>query len=211
MKKNTLNLIITIVVATALLLMAHACKNVESTTSHIEVIDETTDSSEPILDPQTYGEYDETSEEVVETESVEEVIIEPVILSLSVCSSIVDREPIDDLAEIELSTQKIYTHTVVKSPQVDTIFLVYKFEGEEIARVALNVGESPRWRTWSSKYLDPMWVGDWSVEIQSQQGSVLATKQFSVIETSIEEDNTEEFEETKLAPESVSLVIENSK
>ncbi|MBC8213347.1 MAG: DUF2914 domain-containing protein [Candidatus Marinimicrobia bacterium] len=210
MKKNTLNLIITVVVVTALLLMAHACKDVETTQSQIKVIDKTTEFQEPIVDHYTMEELQGKSEEGYTEEAVEEKIIEPEIVTLSVCTDIIDREPVNDLENIELSSQKIYTHTVVKSSKMDTIFHVYKFGDEEIAKVALSIGESPRWRTWSSKYLDPIWVGDWSVEVQTKLGTVLATKLFSVIDTPIEdeEEQEEEVQEVKPAPESVSLVIE---
>ena len=105
----------------------------------------------------------------------------PAVKSLRICSAVADREPVDDLTDVELDMGKIYTHTAISSEQADTIYHVYKFEGKEIARVGLYVGESPRWRTWSSKRLDPIWVGDWAVEIQSGTGDILAAKHFTVV------------------------------
>ncbi|MFQ6611402.1 MAG: DUF2914 domain-containing protein, partial [Fidelibacterota bacterium] len=64
----------------------------------------------------------------------------------------------------------------------DTIFHVYKFRGEEIARVPITVGKSPYWRTWSTKRLDKIWLGSWDVEIQSKDGRVLAKKSFTLVE-----------------------------
>lgn len=207
MKKNTLNLIITVVVATALLLMAHACNNTETTQSQIEVINEAVEFQEPIVDQSVPEELTGESTENLVDETSEEEVIEPEVVQLTVCTNIVDREPVDDLSEIELSTNQIYLHTAVKSSQMDTIFHVYKFGDEEIARVALTVGESPRWRTWSSKYLDPIWIGEWSVEVQSKHGTILADRQFSVIDTPVE-DEEEEVEETQHIPERVSLITD---
>lgn len=111
----------------------------------------------------------------------------PEVMSMTLCSQVVDREPADDLTSVDLGLNRIYTHTAISNEVADTIYHVYKFENNEIAKVALYVGESPRWRTWSSKYLDPAWVGDWVVEVQTGSGRILDAKKFVVIQNGVEE------------------------
>lgn len=105
---------------------------------------------------------------------------EPVVVSLTLCSEVIDRSPADSLDSFDISAGRVFTHTAMSSSKPDTIYHVYKFEGTEIARVPLYVGISPRWRTWSSKWLTAAWVGPWTVEIQSGTGRVLSEKTFTV-------------------------------
>ncbi|NOZ09258.1 MAG: DUF2914 domain-containing protein [FCB group bacterium] len=96
------------------------------------------------------------------------------------CTEVIDRNPADSLDTFDISAGRVFTHTAVASARPDTIYHVYKFEGTEIARVPLYVGISPRWRTWSSKWLASAWIGNWTVEVQSVTGHVLAEKTFTV-------------------------------
>ncbi len=113
----------------------------------------------------------------------------PEIVSIKFTSGVSERNPVDELQVVPLSLQRIFTHTVVSSSRQDSIVHVYKFDGEEVARVPMKVGASPTWRTWSSKYLDPLWVGNWTVEIQSVDGTVLAQKSFEVVDEKDSQDS----------------------
>jgi hypothetical protein len=54
------------------------------------------------------------------------------------------------------------------------------FHGDnEIARVRQKV-EGPTWRTWTRKRILPEWTGDWRVEVQAEDGTVLAERFFTV-------------------------------
>ena len=120
-------------------------------------------------------------------------------MSFTICSDVVDRNPIDALTEVDMSLGKIYTHTTISSETENTIHHVYKFGDETIAKVTLSVGNSPSWRTWSSKYIDPIWEGQWTVEVQSDNGNVLASQSFAVMqaveETPADEEKPEELDE----------------
>jgi len=39
--------------------------------------------------------------------------------------------------------------------------------------------KGPRWRVWSSKDLIEDWIGDWTVEIVTDEGEVLAAETFT--------------------------------
>jgi hypothetical protein len=93
-----------------------------------------------------------------------------------------DRIPFDDLLVVPFSIGRVYTFTVVSSEYETTIVHVYKYEGKEVARVPLTVGESAYWRTWSSKYIEKSRLGEWTAEIQTEEGKVLAERQFKVID-----------------------------
>ena len=52
------------------------------------------------------------------------------------------------------------------------------FRGENRAEVRFEVG-GPRWRVWSSKELEPEWIGDWTVEVVREDGEVIAAETFT--------------------------------
>ena len=60
-----------------------------------------------------------------------------------------------------------------------TLDFVWFFEGEETARVTLNVRQGGRWRTYSSKKLGGR-AGAWRVEVQDPSGATLASIGFTV-------------------------------
>ena len=45
----------------------------------------------------------------------------------------------------------------------------------------MQIGKSPSWRCWSSKYIDPkLWEGEWRVDIENNIGTVIASKTFNI-------------------------------
>ena len=151
--------------------------------------------------PNHFNEVDVEPNNDALAEEVEEEIVttDPEVVSFTICSDVVDRNPIDALTEVDMSLGKIYTHTTISSETENTIHHVYKFGDETIAKVTLSVGNSPSWRTWSSKYIDPIWEGLWTVEVQSDNGNVLASQSFAVMqaveETPADEEKPEELDE----------------
>lgn len=130
-------------------------------------------------------------------------ILHPVVKTLSLTTMVKDREPVDNLTFVDANLKMFFVHTSIETDQETSISHVYKFDGEEIARVSINVGISTGWRCWSSKYLDPLWVGEWSVEIQSENGIVLAEKLFKVSKSVIE--NKPEFKELESLHEELTI------
>ncbi len=60
---------------------------------------------------------------------------------------------------------RVYLWNRVKSQGEDVIRHRWYKDGVEVAVVELDVAESPGWRTWSSKNIDPNFhIGSWRVE-----------------------------------------------
>ncbi len=62
-----------------------------------------------------------------------------------------------------------------------TVTHAWYHEGRTMARVDLPVG-SENWRTWSSKTYLPTWTGSWEVKVLDQDGRVLGSALFEVVE-----------------------------
>ena len=98
-----------------------------------------------------------------------------------VTTGIDSREPADNLNGGKLDTgySKVYFFTEVLN-QADK-FVTHRWfrDGKLEAEVVLKIG-SNRWRTYSSKNLDPTFHhGNWQVEVVDHQGKLLASETFS--------------------------------
>ena len=94
-------------------------------------------------------------------------------------TAIADREPVDTLQTIEASDQKIYFFTELLEMQGQTATHRWEYNGKVMAEVAFEVNGS-RWRVWSSKNLQPGWVGEWKVSVLNSANEVISESTLSV-------------------------------
>ena len=90
-----------------------------------------------------------------------------------------DREPVDKLNNNKSSAEHIYFFTELRDMSGQTAIHRWEHNGKVAAEVKFNV-RGPRWRVWSSKALRPDWIGDWTVEVVTGEGEVLAAETFTV-------------------------------
>lgn len=97
-----------------------------------------------------------------------------------VCQDVVDRQPIGSGDVIPKDISKLYCFTRVVGALKDTIVIHnWYYQGSLKSSTQLPV-RSPNWRTWSSKVLDPGMVGQWMVEVLSEDGAPLESIIFFV-------------------------------
>lgn len=87
-------------------------------------------------------------------------------------TSVVDREPVDELASIPPEVNKICFFSEVVNMTGETIKHRWLHNGEPMAEVTINIG-GPRWRAYSRKTLPGFGTGTWSVEIVDSYGNTL--------------------------------------
>ena len=195
-----------IFVGTIIVMMAYSCNKDQHTQTHSNASLPEEHMSVPLIDndEETVVVYEDAETIIENMEEVNQAVTTlPEVISMTITSNIQDREPVDELSEIDLSLHKIFVHTAIRTEKTDTIYHVYKVDNVEIARVPLFVGESPNWRTWSSKYIDRIWLGNWAVEVESNSGKILSKKQFKVIENleTNEDQNQKEIKEKPIEEE----------
>lgn len=96
-----------------------------------------------------------------------------------VTSGIVEREPVDQLSQVSGETEKVYFFTEVVGLANTHLTHKWLLNGRLEAEVVLKIG-SERWRTYSSKNLDPaLHTGQWQVLAVDQQNTILAEATFS--------------------------------
>jgi len=95
-------------------------------------------------------------------------------------TGIQDREPVDQVGQLSNDHTQIYFFTEIQGMKGHTITHRWEQGGEVRAEVTFNVG-GDRWRVWSSKILEPSWLGEWQVSVVDEGGNVLAQESFAYI------------------------------
>ena len=110
------------------------------------------------------------------------------IRSLSVAratftNGVADREPLDSITEATNDSPTIYFFSELRNLSGETITHRWEHDGQVMAEIPFHVGGS-RWRVWSSKNLEPSWVGEWKVSVTRSDGTVIESKRFHYADSS---------------------------
>ena len=98
-----------------------------------------------------------------------------------ICQDVQDREPVGAADSFPADVGKVMCWSKIKDGKGTTIKHVYYHEGAEKAVVELSIG-SPMWRTYSSKGVLSSWTGQWRVDIVGEDGEVLKSLEFAIVE-----------------------------
>jgi len=93
-------------------------------------------------------------------------------------TAVENREPIDQVTFVANDADKAFFYTDLRGLEGQTISHRWLHGGTVVANVPFEVG-GPRWRVWSSKKLPPDLIGDWTVEIVTAEGEVIAAETFT--------------------------------
>lgn len=95
-------------------------------------------------------------------------------------SSIIDREPIDNIEHLNLQEQnKLYLFTEIYGKNNQKIYHRWIFKKKLMAQITLNI-KNEQWRTYSSKNFDETMLGQWEVQVVDQNENILKTVMFEV-------------------------------
>lgn len=93
-------------------------------------------------------------------------------------TGIKDHEPVDSITTLTNDHTQIYFFSDLKDMAGQTIIDRWEYKGKVMAEVKFNVG-GPRWRAYSSKKLDPSWLGEWKVSVIDANGLTLGASTFT--------------------------------
>ncbi len=96
-------------------------------------------------------------------------------------TAIEGREPVDQVSFVSNETRQIFLFSDLRHLQGHRVTHRWIYRDKVMAEVAFEVG-GPRWRVWSSKRLLPDWVGDWTVEVVTDEGEVIAAETLTISE-----------------------------
>ncbi|MGM0576167.1 MAG: DUF2914 domain-containing protein [Myxococcota bacterium] len=105
----------------------------------------------------------------------------PRVVDAALCLDVERREPVGVGTDFGDDVERLTAWVKVDNPGAPTtVTMIWRHEGEERARLTLDVGTSPGWRTWSRKHVRPGDTGDWAVEVRDEDGRTLRTVAFRV-------------------------------
>jgi len=96
-------------------------------------------------------------------------------------SAIIKREPTDSLGgTVDITRhQKVYLYSHLLGLAGHKVEHRWYYQQQLIATIPLTIG-SHNWRTYSSKYLDRMMLGQWRVEVVKRPNTIIAVHRFDV-------------------------------
>ncbi len=100
----------------------------------------------------------------------------------SFTTGISEHEPMDSVTQLTNEHVIVYFFSELHDLAGKTVAHRWEYNGEVMAEVPLAVG-GPRWRTYSTKTLEPSWVGEWTVSVVDEHGNVLAARSLSFNES----------------------------
>lgn len=95
----------------------------------------------------------------------------------TITTAISEREPVDEVTKVALDTQTVYLFTELRDMQGERVTHRWEYNGQVVSEVGFDV-KSPRWRVWSSKSLQPVFAGKWTVHVVNSRGEVLTSREF---------------------------------
>mgnify|MGYP006306898315 FL=1 len=102
------------------------------------------------------------------------------VVDAAICRDVVDHECVGKDVVFPADIGKLYCLTRIYGAQTDTrIVHVWFFGDIERARVPLDI-RSSNFRTYSSKIIRPMEIGDWRVEVVDSQNRILKIIEFKI-------------------------------
>ncbi len=98
----------------------------------------------------------------------------------AIATQVADRQPVDNVTTVPPDVGRVYCWTRIAGAQGEVEIVHVWYRGDtEMARVPLRVA-SNNWRTWSSKNIEPSWTGQWRVDVEAPDGTVLESMSFTV-------------------------------
>jgi len=102
------------------------------------------------------------------------------VVEVTFCTGVEERTPVGADTEFSNTVGRVWCFTkITGADDPTTVVHVWYFNDEEKARVDLAVN-SNSWRTWSSKQVVETWTGQWRLEVESADGTVLKTAEFAI-------------------------------
>ncbi|NLA74591.1 MAG: DUF2914 domain-containing protein [Deltaproteobacteria bacterium] len=102
------------------------------------------------------------------------------IEDIQIAVSIENKEPSEAGESFAADVGRLYCFTRVRTEQEETaVYHVWLFNDRVMAKIELPV-KGKTWRTWSVKNILPMHTGKWRVDVESSEGTLLASREFEI-------------------------------
>ncbi|MEJ6078149.1 DUF2914 domain-containing protein [Vibrio sp. 1-Bac 57] len=151
----------------------------ESTSNSYQDKSESLTQTEPVAAPSTNSTIENTDNTALFSQSGVEILSNNVARFV-ISSSVIKNEPIGKIDNIIFKNNiaTVYAFSEVNDLKDTTLYYIWSLDGQQIAKVKLAIN-GDRWRSHSSKFIQPTMRGQWKVELQNGQDEILAVNRFT--------------------------------
>lgn len=97
-------------------------------------------------------------------------------------SDIKNHEPVNDIATLSNDKTHIAYFTEIQDMAGQVVTHRWEYNGQIMFEMPFQVRAS-RWRVYSTKTLDPVWLGEWKASVVDAAGGSLSVNTFSYLKT----------------------------
>ena len=121
---------------------------------------------------------------ILDNQPKEEVLIKNlplVVKDIKICKSIYKRTPVGSDLIFTSNVDSLYCFTRIQNPgQKREVKHIWYFKDQMMTQVRYNVRKSNIYRSWTKKTILPNQIGDWRVDIQDNNGTIIGSKSFKI-------------------------------
>ena len=100
---------------------------------------------------------------------------------IKICKNIKNRSPVGVGEIFPSSVDSLYCYTKIENPgKKMEVRHVWYYENQIMTQVRYNVKKSNVYRSWTKKTISSFQIGNWRVEVQDRNGTIIGTKQFKI-------------------------------
>ena len=104
---------------------------------------------------------------------------------IKICKNIKNRSPVGVGEIFPSSVDSLYCYTKIENRgKKMEIRHVWYYENQIMTQVRYNVKKSNVYRSWTKKTIYSFQIGDWRVEVQDRNGTIIGTKKFKIKKSS---------------------------
>jgi len=110
------------------------------------------------------------------------VFAETSVSRITMTTGVDNIEPTDSGTEFKSDVGRVFCFTEIQTDKYPTeVTHIWIYDKNIEAEIKLPV-KSPKWRTYSSKAIQPDWHGNWKVEVYAEDGKLIDSIDFEIHE-----------------------------
>ncbi len=104
---------------------------------------------------------------------------------IKICKNIKNRNPVGAGEVFSNSVDSLYCYTKIENRgKKMEVRHVWYYENQIMTQVRYNVKKSNVYRSWTKKTISSFHIGNWRVEVQDRNGTIIGTKRFKIKKSS---------------------------
>ena len=120
-------------------------------------------------------------ENSLKKELVKEKNLSLTVKDIKICKSIYKRTPVGSDIIFTSNVDSLYCYTRIQNPGPKReVKHIWYYDNQMMTQVRYNVKKSNIYRSWTKKTILPNQIGNWRVDIQDNNGTVIGSKTFKI-------------------------------